>query len=399
MTSRFIKHLQQVWRGPAITIVIGPDKHLVGQGESKTTVLVKNQSILPRFLSSPSLAFGEGYMAGDIEVQGSLLDLLEGFHQTASALAPAKPSWFAKLRRLTPEHISAAAATRNAEYHYNLSPEFYKLWLDPSLTYSCAYFISDTDTLAQAQQQKLDLVCRKVRLREGQTLLDIGCGWGSLLFHAAEKYDATVTGITPSSQQADYIKAEIAKRNLGGKVNVITGDWRELQGTYDRIVSVGMFEHVGQAQYPEFLALWQHLLAPDGISLLHTIGRMRPAQLDPWIRKYIFPGGFLPTLTEIIDHISRQDMVIADVENLWRHYDKTLHAWSENFLAAHQQVVFQFDQKFANMWWLYLQGSLAGFRSGGLQLWQVVILKQKTAAWPLYREVGAIPSGATGRLG
>lgn len=381
--NRIIQAFQKHWHGPALTVEIAGKEITLGQGKPKTRVVVKDSKLLAKILRSPSLAFGEGYMKGDIVIQGELEDVLAGFYKTSQKL---ETSWLHRIKKLfLPAKISVKEAMANAQHHYDVGNEFYKLWLDPLLVYSCAVFLHDSDTLAKAQEQKLDLLCRKVNLQRGQKLLDIGCGWGGLLFHAAEKYGAQVTGITPAEEQAAHIRSEIQKRGLGQRVTVIAGDWRTLQGQYDRIISVGMFEHVGQAQYEEFFTVWNKLLASGGMSLLHTIGRMKEERTDPWIRKYIFPGGFLPTLAEVSDIIGNQGMIISDVENLWQHYAKTLAHWSQNFLASRDKVVAMYGEEFARMWHLYLEGSRAGFLYGSMQLWQIVILKGKSSPWPLNR--------------
>lgn len=380
--NRIIQAFQKHWHGPALTVDIAGKEIILGQGKPKTRIIVKDPKLLAKILRSPSLTFGEGYMKGDIVIEGELEDVLAGFYKTSEKL---QSTWLTRVRNILPSKISIKEAITNAQHHYDVGNEFYKLWLDPHMIYSCAVFLNEADTLAKAQEQKLDLLCRKVNLQRGQKLLDIGCGWGGLLFHAAEKYSAHVTGITPAKEQASYIRSEIKKRGLEGKVTVIKGDWRKLKDQYDRIVSVGMFEHVGQAQYEKFFAVWNTLLAPGGMSLLHTIGRMKAEHTDPWIRKYIFPGGFLPTLAEVSAIIGDQGMIISDVENLWQHYAKTLQHWSQNFVAARAKVVAMYGEEFARMWYLYLEGSRAGFLYGSMHLWQIVILKGKSSPWPLNR--------------
>jgi cyclopropane-fatty-acyl-phospholipid synthase len=387
MENIVLRYLQRVWRGPAFTVQAGKHAAVIGQGTAKTRMIMKKSSLLGKLPFSPSLVFGQAYMRGDIEIEGSLPDILRGFYQTGEH---AQPTWLAALTRLGQKlggPVSVRNAVTNARHHYDVGNDFYRLWLDPSLTYSCAYFTKDNDTLAAAQQRKLELVCRKVRLQPGHSLLDIGCGWGSLLWHAAEKYGAHVTGITPSREQANYIRNKIREKGLTSQVRVIEGDWRRLSGSYDRLISIGMFEHVGLQHYRLFFQQWRDLMKRGGISLLHTIGRVSPQRPDPWIRKYIFPGGYLPALADVVTEVSRQDMIIADVENLWQHYVKTLAAWSDGFTQHRRQIAKMYNEELARMWWLYLQGSEAGFRWGGLQLWQFVIVKDKSSAWPLNREI------------
>lgn len=384
MMNTILKKLEKSWQGPAIEIVSKNKSYTLGHGVAKTKLVIKNPAALRRLPLSPSLAFGEAYMNGDIEVEGSLFDILQGFHVSYGLL----PSW-TKLAREFVGYlpISSHRATANAQHHYDIGNDFYKLWLGKQRVYSCAYFLNENDDIDTAQEQKLELLCRKARLQPGNTLLDIGCGWGGLMFHAVKKYGVHATGITPAGQQADFIEDKAKQAGLQDRIKVIRGDWRELKGKYNRIISVGMFEHVGKRQYTEFFAKWRELLADDGVSFLHTIGRMAPAGGDPWINKYIFPGGYLPSLDQMAAPIARQGMMVTDIENLWQHYDLTLQRWLENFENHVPEVTRMFDEKFVRMWRLYLAGSISAFRWGGIHLWQLVILPSKSSFWPLNREV------------
>lgn len=384
MTSTILKKLQSSWHGPGVEIVLKSKVYQLGEGVARTKLIVKNPSVLRRLPLSPSLAFGEAYMNGDIEVQGSLFDILEGFHASAGML----PSWTKFAREFVGRlPISSRRATQNAQHHYDIGNDFYALWLGRQRVYSCAYFLREDDDIDTAQQQKLEIICRKARLQPDHTLLDIGCGWGGLMFHAVKSYGVHATGITPANEQANFIKEKAKQEGLQDKIKVIRGDWRELSGKYDRIISVGMFEHVGKRQYDEFFQKWRELLKDNGVSLLHTIGRMSPAGGDPWINKYIFPGGYLPSLDQMIVPIAKQGLMVTDVENLWQHYDLTLQRWLANFEEHVLEITSMFDEKFVRMWRLYLAGSISAFRWGGIHLWQAVILPSKSSSWPLNREV------------
>jgi cyclopropane-fatty-acyl-phospholipid synthase len=386
-TTYLLKSLGRLWHGPAIAVEL-PDREQtikLGWGKAKTTV-VMNSSVRPwELVKTPSLTFGEGYMKGDITIRGDLMDVLLGYQRNTALLKKAH-------RLLIASHPASGRAAvdqaiANARHHYDISNDFYKLWLDPSLTYSCAYFPNGDETLAEAQFKKRELICQKLVLEKpGLTLLDIGCGWGGLLFHAAERYGIIATGLTPAQEQARYIEEEAVRRGLQDRVKVIVGDWREHKDRqYDRLVSVGMFEHVGEPQYEEFFAAWHSLLKPAGISLLHTIGNKPPSETDPWLDKYIFPGGRLPTAREIKTHAAAASLTIPKTKvdslpawhNLKPHYAKTLAHWARNYAAAREQVLAMFDEEFYRMWWLYLKGSEAGFRTGSLQLYQVVLSAQR----------------------
>lgn len=392
--KRVITHLQKYWPRPAVRVAVEDLCYTLGQGQVAAEIIIHRPTLLWRLWRCPSLAFGESYMKGDIEVRGHLLDVLEGFYCAWPGIASEWHNRMTEWCHSLSWRNSRRQAISNARHHYNIGNDFYKLWLDPTLTYSCAYFLHEDDDLATAQQQKLEVVCQKACLRPGKTLLDIGCGWGSLLFHAARHHGVLAVGVTPVKAQADYIEAEARRQRLGDQVRVICGDWRDVTGRFDRIISIGMFEHVGLKQYPAFFRRWHELLMDGGLSVLHTIGRMKPQPVDPWIRRYIFPGGYLPALTQITSHVAGADLWVGDIENLHLHYARTLSCWSERFQAVRDRVVSMYDESFARMWWLYLQGAEAGFRWGDLQLWQVVLMKDKDAPLPLDRRIDLQRAGA-----
>lgn len=306
-------------------------------------------------------------MRGDITVDGDLLAVLRGFHRSQT-VAPAWLARFNRARNWLP--VSVSANVRNARRHYDIGNDFYRLWLDGTRTYTCAYFPGGDETLEEAQFKKRELICQKLRLQPGQTLLDIGCGWGSLMFHAIEHYGVRATGVTPAKEQAAYITEQARARHISHLVNVVPREWREIHGTFDRIVSVGMFEQVRPYHYGHFFEKWRRLLVPDGISLLHTITHRHRVSSDPWLSRYIFPGGVLSPQTLISRHAAQAGLVSYRSENLKPHYGKTLAHWSHNFAAAREEVVKMFDEQFARMWWFYLQACEAGFRWGNLELWQ-----------------------------
>lgn len=388
LMKHVLRQWQRNWTGPAVRLTAAGRDWRFGESEPEAHVIVHRRAPLGRSFQEPSMIFGEGYVNGDIEVRGSLMSLLAAFYQTESKVASSRARRLAGLLPAGCRRIGAALATAHARHHYDIGNEFFALWLDPSMTYSCAYYLREEDDLACAQRQKIELLCRKARLERGQTLLDIGCGWGALILHVAADYGVRATGITPSTQQARYVEAQANRLGLADRVRVITGDWRSLSGRYDRIISVGMFEHVGRRQYTRFLRLWRGLLAPGGLSILHTIGRMAPQRSDPWITRYIFPGGYLPSLAQIASTAGNEALRIIDVENLACHYARTLAHWSERFERVRERVVSMYDEAFTRMWRLYLQGSEAAFRWGSLQLWQIVLDHARSPyPWPLDREV------------
>jgi cyclopropane-fatty-acyl-phospholipid synthase len=375
------------WQGPPIAVRVGGRRFVLGTGTPATEVVVHEPRVLWEVLLEPSLGFGEAYTRGALEVRGDLAGVLAGAYRTWPESAPGAPSRLAERARAFYARGARRRAVAEARHHYDLGNDFYDLWLDRTRTYSCAFFLRETDDLETAQRQKLELLCRKARLAPGQTLLDVGCGWGSLLFHAARHHGVHATGVTPSEEQARAIEADAERAGLSDRVRVHRGDWRDLEGTYDRLISVGMFEHVGREHYPDFMRKWRARLAEGGLSVLHTIGRMRPQPPDPWIRRHIFPGGYLPSLDQIVARAADASMWIADVENLRPHYARTLACWAANFAEVWDEVSAARGEDFARMWWLYLKAAEAAFRWGGLHLWQVVLARDDEAPWPLDREV------------
>jgi cyclopropane-fatty-acyl-phospholipid synthase len=368
------------WQGVPMRIRYWDGQEVTaGKGEPVVTLHFKQPSVLWEILRSPSLGFGHGFSDGTLEVEGDLQAFLR------SAFAHPVSTAVARLLTVTAGRISPARAEANARFHYDTGNEFFKLWLDPSLTYSCAYFQTPETSLEQAQIDKRELICRKLELQKGQTLLDVGCGWGALLFHAMEKYGVNGVGITPAKEQAAHIRAEAKRRGLEDRLTLHVADWRTLEGSYDRVVSVGMFEHVGQKQYPLFFKKWQQWLKPGGVSLLHTIGAVSSEPNDPWIEENIFPGGYLPTLAELAGNSNAAGLIVADVENLWRHYALTLQAWYANFENVKEKITNMTSVEFYRTWQLYLRSSEAGFSAGRLMLYQLILTNGKRQNQPLTR--------------
>jgi cyclopropane-fatty-acyl-phospholipid synthase len=390
ITETILTRLASVWKGPAVLVKLDDTTITLGQGTPETTVTIKNPAVLTEIAADTSLGFGEAYMRGDIVVEGDIVNLLEGFYKTGKSVhTSVSVKAGQKLAKLVTKRVSKDDAIHNARHHYDVGNDFYKLWLDRSLAYTCAYFANEDDDLETAQKQKFDLVCRKARLQPGQKVIDLGCGWGGLIFHAAEHYGVEATGVVAAKEQATYIEEEAKRRGLSDKIRVQCSDWRDATGVYDRVLSVGMLEHVGFAQYTEFFGLVNNLLNATGIAFIHSIGVMKPDTVrDSWIEKYIFPGYFVPAPEEMIHYATQAGMHVVDLENIWQHYTKTLDHWSANYDAHRAEIIDMYDEQFDRMWWLYLRASMCAFKWGGLNLWQVVMLKDKQVSWPLQREVG-----------
>jgi cyclopropane-fatty-acyl-phospholipid synthase len=345
-----------------------------GSAQPVVKIRILDRSILYRFLISPPLAFGEGYMDGKVVVEGSLVELCEVVNRHATLPLKVKA-----------QRNSIQRATRNARHHYDLGNDFYRLWLDPQLLYTCAYYPDPAMSLVEAQTAKMDLVCRKLRLRPGQSVVEAGCGWGALALHMAANYGVTVTACNVSSEQIKFAREHAKERGLADRVTFIEDDWRKLQGRYDAFASVGMLEHVGIANYPELGDVIFRLLKPDGLGLIHTIGRNRPTPMDPWVNRYIFPGAIAPDLSQMMAIFHRHFFSVLDVENLRLHYARTVEHWLEGFESHVEQIRQMFDERFVRMWRLYLASSIAAFRAGDLQLFQVVFAHRENNRIPWTR--------------
>lgn len=339
----------------------------------------------------PQLALGELYMEGRLVVtQGSIYDLIALLGcNLASGSTPGVARAYHKARRaLRPPHQrnTARRAKRNVAHHYDLDGQLYRLFLDPDMQYSCAYFEHPGQRLEEAQLAKKRHIAAKLLIEPGHHVLDIGSGWGGLALYLGERCGAQVTGVTLSEAQFEYARSRAKERGLAPHVDFRVLDYRAIQGTFDRIVSVGMFEHVGPRYFGAFFAKVAELLADAGIMLLHSIGRFDgPYPTNPWIAKYIFPGGYVPALSEVLPAVERAGLIVTDVEILRLHYAETLKAWRERFLARRHQAETLYDERFCRMWEFYLAVAECGFRHGGLMVFQIQLAKRPDAV-PLTRD-------------
>jgi len=337
--------------------------------------------------SKGTLGFGEEYVAGNIDVKGDFQKLVRlGIDPCFQDMKLSLKTKIAVLLQHIKFHNTIKKSPDNIAHHYNLGNEFYKLYLDESMTYSCAYFRGDNDTLEQAQRQKYEHICRKLQLREGETLIDIGCGWGGMLLYAASHYGVKGVGCTLSRHQAEYAKERLAQEGLDKNITILLEDYRNMKGRFDKFVSIGMFEHVGKAFIPLFMDKTKKLLKPEGIGLLHTIGKERDTPEDPWTMKYIFPGGYLPILDHVVRTMGERGLVPIDIENLRLHYAKTLDEWAKRFEKNAQKVEEMFDAGLVRMWRMYLNGSSAAFRWGNIRLYQILFTNGLNNALPMTRE-------------
>lgn len=278
-------------------------------------------------------------------------------------------------------------ALRDIQSHYDLSNEFYQQFLDPTLTYSCAYFKIENDSLEKAQLQKYEHICRKLFLKKGERLVDVGCGWGGMLIYAAQKYGAVGYGVTLSENQFEYASHLIKKLGLERQIRVELKDYRDIKGQFDKFVSIGMFEHVTEKYYDQFFAKVHEILVPKGIGVLQSIGVNGPksAEIDPWYNTYIFPGGQLPSAPDMLKYSSKNGLVAVDLENLRLHYAKTLKFWAENYLKVYDQTIEERGEKFARMWKWYLYLSRATFITGISHLFQLTFTNGINNDYPMTR--------------
>ena len=338
------------------------------------TVLIRDLRTLLGMIADPEVGFGEGYAHGRIQVQGDLVRLLEEVYQSRSANRTAG-SWYSRLASKCMElwqSNTPHGSRHNIHRHYDLGNDFYKLWLDPELVYTCAYFPTRAATLEEAQSAKMEHICRKLRLQPGETVADAGCGWGALALYMARNYDVSVKAFNISHQQILFARERARAEGLSDRVEFIEDDYRNISGKFDAFVSVGMLEHLGKSHYRDLGNTIHRSVGDQGRGLLHFIGRDHPDTFSRWMRKRIFPGAYIPTLGEAMEVFEPWSFSILDAENLRLHYAKTLEHWLDRFEKSSRQVLDMYDERFLGAWRLYLAGSQAAFLSGTLQLFQVV---------------------------
>lgn len=361
-----------------------------GPDEALFTIRFNDESVFDLSEGDLLTSFGEAYMDGRLDVEGDLAALVSLALRSGLVSASTKSRGLSgAAMRAFGSRRSVDGAKKNVARHYDLGNEFFRLWLDDSMTYSCAYFRTASDSLEQAQRQKLDHSLHKLRLRPHETLLDIGCGWGALVMRAAERYQATATGITLSDEQYSAVNAAIVARRLQEAARARLADYEALaeEGRqFDKIVSIGMIEHVGRDNLAGFVRAVAKLLKPGGLALLHSITSVREGSTTQWFERHIFPGAYIPTLPELITHLAADEFRILDVENLAPHYRLTLDGWSERFERAVPAVLEDFDERFVRMWRLYLRASSAAFREGALEVHQILVSHGQPTDLPLTRE-------------
>ena len=344
-----------------------------GAGDPEVTITFNEKIPVKAVAANASLALGEAYMNKKIEIDGSIQELLTAAYESSESFMRN-----ANLRHFLPKQShSERQSVSDIQSHYDVGNDFYKLWLDDTLTYSCAYFTNgNVNDLKEAQIAKVHHILNKLHPEKGKTLLDIGCGWGTLMLTAAREYGLKVTGVTLSEEQYYLVRKTIEAEGLQDVAEVKLTDYRELgDRQWDYVTSVGMFEHVGQENMGLYFKDVARYLKKDGVALIHGITRQQGGANNAWINKYIFPGGYVPGLAEMVGHIVDNGMQLADVEMLRRHYQRTLEIWDQNFNDHRAEIQAHFGERFTRMWDLYLQACAASFESGNIDVMQFLLTK------------------------
>ena len=386
--------LRRLVREGTLTVVDAGGRREVITGEKpgpRATVRMTDRQIERQLLTNPKLHFGEGYMDGRIVIEeGTLEDVLDLLTRNIAAIESSAGGrlrlWLGRALHFVLTHNPVGKAQKNVAHHYDLSGQLYDLFLDRDRQYSCAYFATDNDSLEVAQHNKKLHLASKLRLEPGQKLLDIGSGWGGLGLYLAKLENIDVTGVTLSTEQQKVSAQRAREEGLADRVRFHLRDYRERPGPFDRIVSVGMFEHVGPGHYREYFAKVKELLTEDGVMMLHSIGRMEPpGSTNPWLRKYIFPGGYTPALSEVLKAVEDVGLWVTDIEILRLHYAKTLHEWHRRFLQNRDRIRTLYDERFCRMWEYYLVGCEYAFRNLNQMVFQMQLTRRQDAV-PLTRD-------------
>jgi len=383
--TRFLENL--IKEDGFVLIDANAKEYIIGKPKKINPIKIRllDKSLHYKLLFLPDLYFGEAYANGSLVIEnGTLTEFLDIAMKNIGRSEINSFSKIIKKIKGTYRYFTnfnlAYKSKKNVAHHYDISEKLYDLFLDKNRQYSCAYFKKETDSLEIAQNNKIDHIIKKLNLKPNQKVLDIGSGWGTLAIEIAKKSQCEVLGITLSENQLEYSNKKVKELNLENQVSYKLMDYRELDEKFDKIVSVGMFEHVGRKFYNTYFKKVSNLLKKDGIALIHTIGSIdSPRDPHPWISKYIFPGGYTPSLSEIVPSIEKSGLIISDVEVLRMHYSHTLRNWKERFLGKKEEVLAMFDEKFFRMWEFYLTGCEMAFKWGDQVVFQFQLSKELTS--------------------
>ncbi|MBT4880112.1 MAG: class I SAM-dependent methyltransferase [Alphaproteobacteria bacterium] len=361
----------------------GRTRTFSGKPGPEATIRIHDKSQDLKLFLNPSLGVGEAYMDGKLTIESgglyNFLDLCTSNVQLMKSepFEKFKATYLWPLQRLLQQSNPISRSQKNVAHHYDLSDELYKTFLDKDMQYSCGYFETPDHDLEIAQEHKKRHLAAKLLLKPGMTVLDIGCGWGGLALYLAKHFDVSVTGLTLSTEQLAVAKSRAKEAGLEDKVTFLLQDYRKIEDKFERIVSVGMFEHVGASHYKEYFDQVQNLLKDDGVSLIHSIFRSElPGVTSQWAKKYIFPGGYSPALSEVMKSIEKTELVVSDMETLRLHYAETLKSWRIRFIKNWDKVKGIYDERFCRMWHFYLAGCEAVFRNENYMVFQIQLCKK-----------------------
>ncbi|MEW5755339.1 MAG: cyclopropane-fatty-acyl-phospholipid synthase family protein [Pseudomonadota bacterium] len=382
-----LRKLLSLLGDPPIHVILWDGEVISAPGvDSVEKLIIRDRATLWRLVINPDLYFGDAYSQGRVEVEGDLVAFLETLYSCVSSERLSSPL-FRLLDRMR-NRASSGAHYRNREdirHHYDIGNDFYRLWLDENLVYTCAYYPTPSLSIEQAQVAKMEYICRKLRLRKGDTVVEAGGGWGSLARHMARHYGVTVKSYNISHEQIVYSTERAAREGLDSRIQYIEADYNDIAGRYDVFVSVGMLEHVRPENYRRLGSVIDRCLKENGRGLIHTIGRNRPRNMNAWIERRIFPGACPPSLSQMTEIFEPYSFSVLDIENLRLHYAKTLEQWLGRFDAHAEKMNENFDETFIRAWRLYLAGSIAAFTTGELQLFQVVFSRPRNNDIPWSR--------------
>lgn len=379
--------LERIGRPPVVVVLPNREEIVLSPQPTQTQIYFQDRNAIWLVALDPEFYFGECYMDGRVKVEGDLGPLLETVFRRLVVENKRATGWWIllmnQLRRTASNTLDRSR--RNVAHHYDVGDAFYELWLDKELSYTCAYFPRPDLTLEEAQQAKMEHVCRKVWLRPGERVVEAGCGWGALALYMARHYGVTVQAYNISRNQIAYARRRAQAEGLADRVQFIEDDYRNIQGKFDVFVSIGMLEHVGRDHYHTLGQVIDRCLKPEGRGILHSIGRDRPIEGDRWIHHRIFPGAYAPSLQEMLDVLQPNGFSVQDVENLRLHYALTLQHWLDRFENTRDEVARMFDDRFVRMWRLYLTGARTAFITGTLQLFQILFTRSGQNAFPWTR--------------
>ncbi len=387
LDARLVHRLLTALGGPPIEFELAWTGERVSANRApQARIRIADRATLIGIVADPQVRFGDAYAEGQAEIDGDLVQLVQLIYRSAPGARRGALSRVVNNWRHRPRRNTLVGSRNNIHRHYDIGNEFYSLWLGQTMAYTCAYYPTADASLDEAQVAKMDHVCRKLQLKPGDSVVEAGCGWGSLALHMASRYGARVRAFNISKEQIAYARERAREQGLEGRVEFVEDDYRSISGRYDVFVSIGMLEHVGVENYPQLGQIARRAIGTEGRGLIHSIGRNRPSSLHPWIERRIFPGAYPPSLSEMMQIFEPADLSVLDVENIRLHYALTLRSWMSLYEAAVDKVRTMFDERFVRMWRLYLAGSIAAFEAGTLQLFQVLFTAEENNRLSLTRE-------------